>query len=153
MHAHTHITLSERIFRARIIPTQERDVIFKWFSSLLLSHHFFYYLRSLHSPIHDVSLFWWPPHVAYSHIALSFSLLRFLSFCLLPFSLCFCCFPMSCLCFYGLLFFFCGTFVEDGVVEIFIPLLHFQECCTIQMYSSECPSSRIVYFIIFLRWI
>lgn len=56
MHAHTHITLSERIFRARIIPTQERDVIFKWFSSLLLSHHFFYYLRSLHSPIHDVSL-------------------------------------------------------------------------------------------------
>lgn len=147
MHAHTHISLSERIFRARIIANQERDVIFKWFSP---PYYFLitYFIISALSPFsHPWCIFLLvcdDPLVAYSHIALSFRLLLFWFFC------CFLCICVTCVSFYGLSFFFCNGFVKDGVV-IFIPLLHFQGRRTIQVCSSECPSSPIVSFIVFLR--
>lgn len=86
--------------------------------------------------------------MACSHIALSFRLLLFLSF--LSAAL-FVVFLLSsnvlCMFFMGSHFFFYNAFVEDGVVEIFIPLLHFPECCTIQVCSSECLSSHIIMFL------
>lgn len=150
---HIHISHSLSIYLGQgLFHTKNRRNFQMIFLTLLLSHHLFYYLcsRSLHSPIHGVFLssfvmtpLMWP---VLTLLCLSDYFCSYL-FCLLHLLLCFCCRLMSCVCFYGLYFFSAILLLKMEWWRFFIPLLHFPECCTIQVCSSECLSSHIIMFL------